>query len=95
MPACPAASESRLATLPGIDVSGSLDICVDRAAMSSLSGLWPIYVVQTNGGLIAKHSTWRGRAWELASVNPAVAPEPWPEDAEVIGEVAWAAQTLI
>ena len=35
------------------------------------------------------------RGWELVSENPAVAPEPWPADAEVVGEVVWVAQTLV
>ena len=54
-----------------------------------------IYVVRSDVGLIVKRAARRGREWELASDNPGVAPEPWPADAEVIGEVAWAAQTLI
>ncbi len=37
----------------------------------------------------------RGGAWELASDNTAVEPEPWPPDAEVVGEVVWVAQTLV
>ena len=33
--------------------------------------------------------------WELASDNPAVGPEPWPEKWEPVGEVVWVAYTLI
>jgi len=54
-----------------------------------------IYVVRTNGGLIVKRAVKSGRGWELVSENPAVAPEPWPADAEVVGEVVWVAQTLV
>jgi len=28
-----------------------------------------------------------GGAWELASDNPAVAAEPWPTDAKIVGQV--------
>ena len=45
-----------------------------------------IHVVRTDGGLIVQPVAWRG--WKLASDNPAVAPEPWPTNAETIGEVA-------
>ena len=41
-----------------------------------------ICVVRTNGGLIVK----RGGVWELASDNPAVAPEPRPEEWEPVGK---------
>ena len=54
-----------------------------------------IYVVRTNGGLIVKRAVKSGRRWELISENPAVAPELWPADAEVVGEVVWVAQTLV
>ena len=54
-----------------------------------------IYVVRADVGLIVKRAARRGEEWELASDNPRVAPEPWPADAEVIGEVVWVAQTLI
>ena len=54
-----------------------------------------IYVVRSDVGLSVKRAARRGQEWELASDNPGVAPEPWPADAEVIGEVAWVAQTLI
>ena len=54
-----------------------------------------IYVVRTNGGLIVKRAVKSGRSWELVSENPAVASEPWPADAEVVGEVVWVAQTLV
>ena len=54
-----------------------------------------IYVVRTNGGLIVKRAVKSGRGWELVSENPAVPPEPWPADAEVVGEVVWVAQTLV
>ena len=46
-------------------------------------------------GLIVKRAAERGGAWELASENPAVEPEPWPADAEIVREVVWVAQTLI
>ena len=54
-----------------------------------------IYAVRTGGGLIVRRAARRGRGWALASDNPAGAAEPWPADTETIGEVVWAAQTLI
>ena len=32
--------------------------------------------------------------WRLESDHPAWEPVPWPDDAEVIGEVRWAARTF-
>ena len=55
----------------------------------------PIYMVRSDAGLIVKRAARRGQDWELTSDNPGVAPEPWPADSEVIGKVAWVAQTLI
>lgn len=54
------------------------------------------YVIRTNGGLLVRRATKHGRAWELASDNPAVAvaPEPWPAGAEMVGDVVWMAQKL-
>ena len=54
-----------------------------------------IYVVRTDAGLIVKRAAKRGRKWDLASDNPAVEAEPWPADAETVGEVVWVARTLV
>ncbi|MCY4004167.1 MAG: S24 family peptidase [Rhodospirillales bacterium] len=54
-----------------------------------------IYLMRTSGGLIVKRAAKRGGGWELTSGNPAVEPEPWPAEAEAVGEVVWAALTLI
>ena len=54
-----------------------------------------IYVVRTDGGIVVKRAARRGRDWTLASDNPAIEAEPWPADAETIGEVVWVARTLI
>ena len=54
-----------------------------------------LYVVRTGSGLIVKRAARRRRMWVLASDNPAFAPEPWPPEAETIGEVAWMARALI
>ncbi|MCY4004170.1 MAG: S24 family peptidase [Rhodospirillales bacterium] len=54
-----------------------------------------IHVVRAGDGLIVKRVVMCGSGWELASENPAVEAEPWPPDAEVVGEVMWVAQTLI
>jgi hypothetical protein len=49
-------------------------------------------VVRTDIGLIVKRAARRDGAWEHASDNPALAPEPWPDDAETVGQVVWVAQ---
>ena len=54
-----------------------------------------IYVVRTDGGIVVKRAARPGGEWELASDNPAVEAEPWPADADTIGEVVWVARTLI
>ena len=54
-----------------------------------------IYVVRTDGGIVVKRAARRGPDWILASDNPAIEAEPWPADAETIGEVVWVARTLI
>ena len=58
-----------------------------------------IYVVRTDDGLVVKRA---GRdvagAWQLVSDNPNkhVWPtRPWPQHAEVVGEVKWAARTFV
>ena len=40
----------------------------------------------TDGGLIVKRAARRGQASELASDDPVAAPEPWPANAEMVGE---------
>ena len=44
-----------------------------------------IYVVRTDAGLIVMRAAMRGGAWDLASDNPAVEPEPWPANAGTVG----------
>ena len=58
-----------------------------------------IYVVRTGDGLVVKRA---GRdvsgAWQIVSDNPNkhVWPtRPWPPDAEIVGEVKWAARTFV
>ena len=80
--------ESRESTLPD-----GCSILFDRTRRDRREG--GIYVGRAGEGLLVKRAAKRGGAWELASDNPAVAPEPWPADAEVAGEVVWVAQTLV
>ncbi len=57
-----------------------------------------IYVVRTDDGLIVKRAGKnRAGAWQLVSDNPDKQEWPtlrWPADADVIGEVKWAARTF-
>ena len=57
-----------------------------------------LYVIRTDDGLIVKRAG-KSRAgnWQLVSDNPDKKEwptRPWPADAEVIGEVKWAARTF-
>ena len=54
-----------------------------------------IYVVHTVGRLIVKRVANCREHWEFVTDNPAVTPEPWPAEAETIGEVVWVARTHI
>ena len=54
-----------------------------------------IYALRTTRGLIVgRAGRDKARKWLLESDNPAWEPVPWPDDAEVIGEVRWMARTL-
>ena len=58
-----------------------------------------IFVVRTDDGLIVKRAGKdRAGAWQLVSDNPnkqAWPTRPWPADAEIVGEVKWAARTFV
>ena len=81
--------ESMEPTLPD-----GCSILVDRARTRRRRGR--VYVLRTGDGLIAKRA---GKdddgGWLLESDHPAWEPLPWPDDAEVVGEVVWAARSLI
>ena len=71
-------------------------ILVDLNRRSRLVG--HIYVVRTDDGLIVKRAG-KNRAgnWQLVSDNPDKKEWPtlrWPADADIIGEVKWAARTF-
>ena len=57
-----------------------------------------IFVIRTDDGLIVKRAgKSRARNWQLVSDNPDKQEWPtlrWPADADVIGEVKWAARTF-
>ena len=57
-----------------------------------------LYVIRTGDGLIVKRAGKNRRgAWRLVSDNPDKQEwptRPWPADADVIGEVKWAARTF-
>ena len=71
-------------------------ILIDLNRRSRLVG--HIYVVRTDDGLIVKRAgKSRAGSWQLVSDNPDKKEWPtlrWPADAEVIGEVKWAARTF-
>ena len=71
-------------------------ILIDRNRRTRRVGR--IYVVRTDDGLIVKRTGKnRAGAWQLVSDHPDKQKWPtlrWPADAEVIGEVKWAARTF-
>ena len=83
------AGESMEPTLPD-----GCSMLVNRAQRRLRDGR--IFVVRTADGLIVKRAVGEGGGWVLTSDNPSGEwpPVPWPTDAEVIGEVKWAARTF-
>ena len=54
-----------------------------------------IFVVRTEDGLIVKKAGKdKDGGWQLVSDHPSWKPVPWPDGAEVIGEVKWMAREL-
>ncbi len=54
-----------------------------------------IYAVTTSDGLVVKRAGKDGAGnWVLRSDHPAWVDAPWPDDAEMIGEVRWAGWSL-
>ena len=53
-----------------------------------------MFVIRTNHGLVVKRAGKDKHRWRLLSDHPAWKPVPWPADAEIIGEVKWAARTF-
>ena len=53
-----------------------------------------IFVVRTEDGLVVKRAGKDQDGWRLVSDHPAWAPVPWPQTAELIGEVKWMSREL-
>ena len=52
--------------------------------------------MRTGDGLVVKRAGRDGAgAWLLLSDHPSWAPVPWPAEAETVGQVVWAARTLV
>lgn len=80
--------ESMEPTLP----EGS-SILVDRSCARPADG--GIYVVRAPAGLVAtRASKDPGGGWWLTGDHPNWKPEPWPSQAQVIGEVRWVGKSL-
>ena len=68
-------------------------ILVDRGQQDRKKGR--IYVVRSDEGLVVKRVARNRRGiWLMQSDNDAHPDRPWPEGAEVIGEVKWVGRTL-
>lgn len=68
-------------------------ILIDRAQLRRRAGR--IFAVRADSRLLVKRAgkDSEGR-WRLVSDHPAWAPVPWPSDAQIVGEVRWAARML-
>ena len=53
-----------------------------------------IFVLRTKAGLIVKRVNRNKNGWRLESDHPAWEPIPWPDGAQIVGEVKWCAKTL-
>lgn len=68
-------------------------ILVDRSCSRPADG--GIYVVRIPGGLVARRAVKDpAGAWWLTGDHPNWKPEPWPSQAQVIGEVRWVGKSL-
>ena len=71
-------------------------ILVNLAARRRRTGC--IFVIRTGDGLVVKRAGGdTAGAWQIVSDNPnkhAWPTRPWPPDAEIVGEVKWAARTF-
>ena len=68
-------------------------ILLDRNRTRRLPG--HIFVVRTEDGLIVKRAGKdKDGGWQLVSDHPSWKPVPWPDGAEVLGEVKWMAREL-
>ena len=81
------AGESMEPTLPDGCV-----ILLDRNRTRRHAG--HIFVVRTEDGLVVKRADKDEDGWRLVSDHTAWAPVPWPQTAEVVGEVKWMAREL-
>ena len=79
--------ESMEPTLPD-----GCSILVDMTRKRLRSGR--IFLVRGEDGITVKRAVREGRKWILESEHPAWEPIPWPNSAEVVGEVRWMARTL-
>ena len=73
-------------------LSDGCSILVDHNRHTRRKGR--IYVLQTEDGLIVKRAGREKAGWQILSDNPYWPPAPWPEDAQIVGEVRWAARTF-
>ena len=68
-------------------------ILVDRAQTDWREGRY--FVVRTGDGLIVKRAGLADDGdWLLVSEHPSWPPAPFPDDAEIVGQVVWTARTL-
>ncbi len=70
-------------------------ILVDRSNYRRRRREGRIFVINAEEGLIVKRAAKDTAGdWFIESDHPAWDPEPWPENAEVVGEVRWMARTF-
>ena len=70
-------------------------ILVDRSQGRRRRRNGRIFVMRTEDGLVVKRLRKDEEGdWQIVSENPAWPSAPWSDDAEIIGEVRWAARTF-
>ena len=75
-------------------VDGS-SILVDRSQYRRRRREGRIFVIGAEDGLIVKRAAKDSEGdWFIESDHPEWDPQPWPDNAEVVGEVRWVARTL-
>ena len=68
-------------------------ILVNRAQRRRRSGR--VFVVRTDDGLVVQRVRKApGGGWQLTGDHPAGEPRPWPDGAEILGQVRWGTRTF-
>lgn len=62
-------------------------VLVDRRSTTLKDGV--VYEIKTSDGLLFRRAMERGKAWDLGTDDPTIAPRPWTKNDEVVGQAVW------